>query len=180
MTNRLFLAVSPPEVVRRRVRAALPAAELFPDGVRWTSPVRWHVTLRFLGDCEVPAVVAAMAAAELPTAEAVLGPGLGSFGRSVLHVPVHGLDELARTVTAATTGLGQPPQFDTFTGHLTIARVRRGTRLAAPARAALRSVEVAERFTVRCVELFDSRGGAGGPTYVQLAQWSIPTGADPC
>lgn len=179
MTNRLFLAVSPPDAVRRRLQAALPHRDLFPAGVRWTAPTAWHVTLRFLGDCEAAAVVAALAGAELPAADAVLGPGLGSFGRSVIHVPVRGLDALAAAVSAATIGVGAPPQFDTFTGHLTVARVRRGTRLGAAARAALRSVVVAERFPVTGVELLGGRPTDGATTYEQIKHWSIPPATDP-
>ena len=44
---RLFVAVWPPvDVVERLSELPRPAV----DGVRWTTPDQWHVTIRFLGE----------------------------------------------------------------------------------------------------------------------------------
>ena len=119
---RLFVAVwPPPEVVE--VLAALERPDV--EGVRWTPPSQWHVTLRFLGevpDGEVDGVVGRLAAAVagLSPAEVVLGERLAAFGPSVLYAPVKGLGSWAAAVGEEPVGDGP------FVGHVTVARGRRG------------------------------------------------------
>jgi 2'-5' RNA ligase len=158
---RLFVAIWPPPPVV----AALSELER-PDGgtVRWTAPSRWHVTLLFLGppaphepDDRVPpadsgtdtAVDDAIARLGRIPLEAYtgmvarLGTVTATFGRSVLIVPVLGLDTLAGAVrTAYSPGPGSSVGTDrvgtdrvgtdrvgtdpaAFNGHLTLGRARR-------------------------------------------------------
>lgn len=116
-TVRLFVAVwPPPEVVD--LLAALPRPAV--DGLRWTTPDQWHVTLRFLGTVSLDAVsldVGALSYPPPPTA--VLRPEAVRLGRDVLALPVDGLDDLARVV--------DPTPARPFRGHLTLARSRRGS-----------------------------------------------------
>lgn len=124
---RLFVAVVPPADVVAAV-AALPRPQV--DGLRWTGPEQWHVTLRFLGRVDdVEEAARALRSARAGAAQAVLGPATGRFGQRVLHVPVGGLDEAAAAVTAATAGLGEPPEDRPFAAHLTLARVSKGARV---------------------------------------------------
>jgi 2'-5' RNA ligase len=108
----------------RAALAALPRPE-WPTA-RWTPPEQWHVTLVFLGSCPVEAALAALPRAGGPPADAVAGPRVERLGRHVLMLPVAGVDALARSVRAAFAGVGQPPE-PTFRGHLTLARLRRGS-----------------------------------------------------
>jgi len=56
----------------------------------------------------------------------VLGAATAWFrGRQILHVPVTGLDALARAVADATVAWGEGADDPLFSGHLTLARVRR-------------------------------------------------------
>ena len=124
---RLFVAVAPPEDVLDRV-AALPRPEV--AGLRWTSRPQWHVTLRFFGRVDDPAVaVEALARVHAAPAEAVLGPATGRFGQRVLHVPVAGLEAMAAGIVGATADIGEPPEDRPFSGHLTLARIARGARV---------------------------------------------------
>ncbi|MDQ4097048.1 MAG: RNA 2',3'-cyclic phosphodiesterase, partial [Actinomycetota bacterium] len=124
---RLFVAVWPPPDVVERV-AAVPRPSL--PGLRWTDPAQWHVTLRFLGRVHDAAPVEeALADVVAAPVEAVVGPEVGRFGQRVLHVPVGGLGDLAAAVASATAALGEPPEDRAFSGHLTLARVRRGARV---------------------------------------------------
>ena len=123
---RLFVAVWPPEDVLEAV-AALDRPAV--DGLRWTRPDQWHVTLRFLGQTDLEPVRAALAGVEVVPATARLGPVVGRFGHRVLHVPVAGLDAVAGAVVAATAGLGRPPDDRPFAGHLTLGRVAKGARV---------------------------------------------------
>ena len=119
--GRLFVAVWPPREVLDVV-GALPRARQ--PGVRWTTRDQWHITLRFLGTCSVPAAVEALAGVEGVTTTASLGPRVGRLGRGVLIVPVAGLDALAVATVSATDHIGRPPDPRPFLGHLTLARLR--------------------------------------------------------
>lgn len=87
------------------------------------------MTLRFFGEIDVDdGVVAgqrvAEAARHAPPAEAELGPAVATLGRSVLHVPVAGLEALAQALVARSAEIGQPPGLRPFSGHITLARQR--------------------------------------------------------
>lgn len=123
---RLFIAVWPPAEVVAAV-AGLARPDL--QGVSWTRPEQWHITLRFLGwvpDDALPVVVDAVEAIELPDEAPVvtLGPATACFGRRVLQVPARGLEALAAATVHATAGVGEPPEPRPFAGHLTLARSR--------------------------------------------------------
>jgi 2'-5' RNA ligase len=167
---RLFVAVWPPEPVLDVV-AGLSRTEVV--GLRWTGRHQWHVTLRFLGtvgDGE-PVVEALRTATDgLGTVEAVLGPAVGRFGNRVLHVPVAGVDELARRTVDATRGLGRPPDDREFSGHLTLARVAKGARVDLRR---LAGESVSERWTVGEVCLVESHLGPAGSRYEVLERFPL-------
>ena len=118
---RLFVAVWPSDEVGATL-AGLPRPGV--PGLRWTRHDQWHVTLRFLGESDQEAAAAALADLAAQPAVAELGPVTRLLGQRIVVVPVDGLDELARTVVAATVGLGGPPEDWPFTGHLTLARAK--------------------------------------------------------
>lgn len=111
-------------------------------------PEKLHVTLRFLGDAAFD--VETCRAQRLPAATAVLAATTATFGRRVLQVPVSGLEALAAAV--------DPHPDRPFSGHLTLARSRRGkdlrprTGVAVPAAALV-------PWPVREVTLVASAGG---------------------
>jgi 2'-5' RNA ligase len=94
------------------------------EGVRYTRPDQWHVTLRFLGSCAVDDALRAFGVVEADRSDAELGPAVARLGRSVVVVPVRGLEPLAEAVVRATAQVGEPPDPRPFTGHVTIARLR--------------------------------------------------------
>jgi RNA 2',3'-cyclic 3'-phosphodiesterase len=118
---RLFVAVWPPADVGASI-AALARPEV--DGLRWMTEDQWHVTLRFLGECDVDDAMAALSTVDAALTTAVMGPVTGRFARRVLHVPVAGLDEVAGRVITKTKRVGKPPEPRPFNGHLTLARSR--------------------------------------------------------
>ena len=122
--SRLFVAAPVPDSVRDLLAARLPRPE--EPGVRWVPAHQWHVTLRFVGeldDTDEVALVAALNRLDAPAASARLGPRVSRLGRSVVCLPVSGLDELAEAVRATTADIGDPPDRP-FVGHLTLARLR--------------------------------------------------------
>ncbi len=175
-TARLFVGVRPPPEVSALLSSlARPAL----DAVRWTAPEQWHVTLAFLGNVplsrieEVGAATVAATARAAVAPEAHLGPSTRRLGRSVLCVPVAGLDALALPVRRAlgellfVAGLDGP-----FVGHLTLARSR-GRRGVVPA--SLAGVPLEARWQVREVDLVRSELGRSGARYTTLVRATVPS-----
>ena len=163
---RLFLAVWPPD----EVVAALTALRRKDQrGVRFVAPDNWHVTLRFLGEAHVDAVIEALDGVDLPPAQVRLGPGVDVLDGRALVLPVAGLDTLAAAVIARTKHLGQPPR-KRFNGHLTLARLKPHAAMP-PALGALAGGE----FDVEEIALVQSRLRPEGARYEALHAWPVPT-----
>jgi len=165
---RLFVAVWPPTAVVARL-AALERPPI--EGVRWTAPDQWHVTLRFLGEVEDESpIVEALDRVSLPGATAVIGPSAVRLGHHILALPVTGLDDLAAVVEAVTADIGDPPDHRPFQGHLTLARSRRPVRPGTLD--GLVTAEVAGTWKVEVVTVVASRlstGAAEGSRYDVVA-----------
>ena len=169
---RLFVAVwPPPEVVEVLAALERPAV----DGVRWTTPSQWHVTLRFLGEVADEAVPDVegwfrTACATLAPVEARLAEATARFGRGVLHVPVDGLAPWAASVGGDVPGgVARPPAGGPFAGHVTLARARRG-RASVAALAGRPLPPGARSWTASSAALVRSRLGPGGSVYTDLAR----------
>jgi 2'-5' RNA ligase len=80
--------------------------------------------------------------------------------------PVNGIDVLAAAVIQATAGLGSLDPRQTFTGHITIARIKRG----AVVRKVVGMLCQAE-FEVNEVALVESRLHPDGARYATIATW---------
>ena len=100
------------------------------DGLRWSAPEAWHITLQFLGatapaqyDCVV-AHLRAIKATPVP----VRLEGLGFFERAGVFfagVPLSPeLVSLQKSVTAATSQCGFKPEDRPYHPHITLARNR--------------------------------------------------------
>lgn len=167
----MFVAVTPPESVLDEVEGLVARLRDLRQGgsqVRWTRRAQWHVTLRFLGEVEEQAlVVAALAALPRDVPGPVgcrVGPAVEVLGRSVLCLPVAGLDDLAAAVTKATAAIGRPPDARAFRGHLTLARLDR--RHPDPTGWVGQPFEA--RWPVAEVEVVRSRRGRDGSRYEML------------
>lgn len=119
-TARCFVALVPPaEVVDQLAGLRDPTL----DGVRWSRPEQLHVTLRFLGDVDPLAAVAAVGGVRHGPVEVGLGPEVVRMFDTVLALPVRGVDGLAAAVRTCTAEL-VPDDGRGFVGHLTLARIR--------------------------------------------------------
>lgn len=166
---RLFLAVWPPDHVVEELRGLRRKDQ---RGVRFLDPDTWHVTLRFLGDCAIDGVVAALDGLDEPTAIARLGPGVDVLSGRSLVVPVSGLDDLAAAIARRTVAIGEPPR-RRFIGHLTLARLK--PQVAPPP--ALGSF-VDTTFVVDEIALVSSRLHPEGARYTIESTWALSGGAD--
>lgn len=170
---RLFVAIWPPEEVVERL-AGLPRPG--DPAVRWTTPDQWHVTLRFLGEVEgslVHDLAAALrvAASSLPPVDVELGPTSVRLGRTILALPVRGVDELAAAVGAATAPAVPEHRPQVFRGHLTLARAR--GRRSVPE--ALVGPGVAGSWPATSIALVGSELLASGARYTDVVV--VPLGA---
>jgi len=161
---RLFVAVWPPDDVVSELTALRRKDQ---RGVRFVPPESWHITLRFLGEAHPDDVADALDRTPLAPARARLGPGVDVLADRALVVPVHGIDDLAAGVTAATAPIGDPPR-RRFTGHLTVARLQR--RATVPA--ALGAYVTAE-FDIAEIALVQSRLHPQGARYETLRTWPV-------
>lgn len=147
----------------------LPAVAALPrppqEGVRWLDRGLWHVTLRFLGDCDPDEVGTALDGARLPHVTPRLGPTVTLLGRHHLVVPVRGVGPLQVAVQRATRGIGRPPADRPFVGHLTLASLADGVRPP------LLGAAVSDDFDGAAVALVDSVAAEGGRTHRVVATW---------
>jgi len=128
-TRRLFLAVFPPPAAIASLETfSAPLRDLSEaqgyKSLRWTTPERWHITLRFLGNATSEEVMEALEDFTAAPCTVSLGPATESLGRGVLMLPASGLEDLAKRLIALTAEVGRPPEDRDFRGHLTLARSR--------------------------------------------------------
>ena len=161
---RLFVAVWPSEEICRALEM-LPRLEA--PGLRWARSGQWHVTLRFLGDCDPDEAVAALAGLAARSAVAELGPATRLLGGRIVIVPVAGLDDLATMVVAGTAGLGEPPEDRVFKGHLTLAKSK------GPVPPGAVGMPIGASFPVDDVCLVRSRTLSESASYETLERFSL-------
>jgi RNA 2',3'-cyclic 3'-phosphodiesterase len=128
---RCFVAVEVPEEVREAVARAREELRRAEADVKWVEPGNLHLTLKFLGELEAPALARLFealgaAAARRPRMRLAF-EGLGFFP-GVLWAGCAGdlepLAGLAEAVERAAESVGVPREGRPFTAHLTIGRVK--------------------------------------------------------
>ena len=180
---RTFVAMEPPAGLRSAL-AGVPAAASLPAtaSVRWTPPENLHLTLRFLGDTPeeqlapladaLDAIAAGAASFELELGAAGVFPD--ARAARVLWVGLVDADRklrrLRNQVEAAVRGLGWKREGRPFQPHLTLARLRRPTRL--PAGGWIETVPRC-RFSVKEISLIRSTLKPAGAEYGVLHRASL-------
>jgi len=129
---RLFVAIELPEDVREslsHLQAGLP-------GARWTPPENMHLTLRFIGEVQEPAVDEIGEALWRIRAEgfSLALKGLGKFGGESKRSPARtlfvgvepnrALSDLASRIEQSIVDAGFPPETRKFHAHITLARLK--------------------------------------------------------
>ena len=188
--RRLFVALEPPEPVRRRLAALAAdlrrAAGRAADEVRWVEPEKVHLTLQFLGavpEERVPAVseaVRAAAGAARPLSLEVKGAGGFPNARRprVLWAGVAGdvepLAALAADLGARLAPLGFAPEDRPFSPHLTLGRARDGRGAPGLAGALARTAQ-ADGCPWRASELVlvESHLSPKGPRYERVGAFVL-------
>ncbi len=178
---RLFVALPLPAEVRAALAEATAGLRRSEDGLRWTRPEGWHLTVAFLGEVddhradEVTAVVTEAAVAHAPV-ELSLGEA-GRFGRRVLwagvdDAPPGAVAALGADVQAALAAAELPVARRGVHAHLTLARAGR----SAVSDATVAAVTVPDgRWVADTVSVWRSHLGRGPARYEEVA--SVALGA---
>jgi 2'-5' RNA ligase len=133
---RVFVAVDPPAEVVDDLDAFLDARRDAGDGLRWTPPSQWHLTLAFMAAAPERVVEDLVGhLGEAVERRAPVGLAIGGGGcfpdvsrARVLWAGVQGgtaLAPLARSVRSACAVVGAAPEGGPFRAHLTLARIPR-------------------------------------------------------
>lgn len=184
----LFVALWPPDQVRKRLERAVRAARPTAPELRWTPPERWHLTLVFLGEpaVRVPELSAALERAleGHPPPDLFLD-GWGVFPRaggpghraSVVWAGVRGdgLPELAGALAEAARGAGVPVSSRPFVPHVTLARARRPRDVTRTLRALGPAPDTGWR--ADRIALVESRP-SGPDRYRTVRSWGLPWGSE--
>lgn len=136
--TRTFIALPLPNELRLAIDSALAAPREHVSGVRWVEPGNLHLTLKFYGDVDdasIEAITARLAALKTAPFEISL-EGLGAFPSwprpRVVWVGLSPagplLTSLVESIEAFSSALGFPRETRPFRPHLTIGRVRQGSR----------------------------------------------------
>jgi 2'-5' RNA ligase len=127
---RLFVGIPLGTQVLGELMQVVNRLRLPEDGLRWTAPATWHITLQFLGEAsgeQYESLLASLCKVEQPKFSVKLET-LGGFERSgVFIVSVQlSLELLAlqKSVLAATGPCGFQPETRPYQPHITLARSR--------------------------------------------------------
>ncbi len=180
--RRLFVALDPPDAVRRRLAALAVdlrrAAGRHADDVRWVPPENVHLTLQFLGAVpeervpEIEAAIRSAAAAVRPLSLELRGAGGFPNARRPRVVwagiagEIDALSTLVADLGRRLAPLGFPPEERPFSAHLTLGRARDGRGAPGLAGALAHAAEAdGTPWRASDVVLFESHLSPKGPRY---------------
>jgi 2'-5' RNA ligase len=173
---RCFVAVPIGERLRAELAAAADHWRPRPDleGLRWTDPAGWHVTLAFLGSVDASAVPELAARLEPIRDHAPMRlatGGLGAFpSRRRARVAWYGIADPDRRLAQLGEDVARALGLDTgapFRGHVTLARARKDPIDLRPWLASASAPD--GELAVERVELMRSHTGRGPARYETLA-----------
>jgi 2'-5' RNA ligase len=125
---RLFIGIPLAVAVIDQLSAVSAKLKSREDGLRWTAPESWHITLQFLGNAtpkDYECLAARLEELRSPTV-AIQLEGLGFFDRAgIFNAGVRVTPELLvlqERVTAATARCGYVPETRPYHPHITLAR----------------------------------------------------------
>lgn len=176
---RLFVGISLAEAVIGELAAVAARLRRREDGLRWTEPDSWHITLQFLGntDPETYACLAARLAEVRSSPVPVRLAELGCFDRAGVFFAGVGLTPellaLERLVTEATARCGFAAETRPFHPHITLARAKgRGQGIRA-LQDRIERRPAFTRFVAREFLLYESHLSPSGARYEIRARFAL-------
>jgi RNA 2',3'-cyclic 3'-phosphodiesterase len=178
---RLFIGIPLADAVVRKLSALCGRLHAGTDGLRWSAPESWHVTLQFLGSTteEQYACVAGRLGEIRSAPVPIRLGGLGIFERAgIFHVEVEPSDELValqQQVTAHTAPCGFEPEDRPYRPHITLARTKgdAGRRQLKQVKERVKAERQLAAFSAQEFLLYESHLGAGGSKYEVRARFAL-------
>ena len=178
---RLFVAIPLAAEVTDALQRLVRKLQSGEDGLRWSAPESWHITLRFLGETSAETyvrLVARLMDVKSPVIPVRLD-GTGFFKRSgVFFAGVNVSQEmlgLEKRVQAATSLCEFVAEDRPFHPHVTLARANGDNRRTVLRRLKLRENDKARfpAFTATEFVLYEAFLGAGGSRYAVLERFRL-------
>ena len=180
---RLFVGLPLASEVLKELSEAVARLKAPHDGLRWTMPETWHITLQFLGNTDQKhgdCALARLAEIHAGPVQVQLGE-LGFFDRAGVFfvdvVPSPDLVALAEKVTVATGKCGFLTESRPYHPHITLARAK-GEGRGRPLKALQYRVPQGRRFTgFRATEflLYESHTLPEGAKYEVRGRFALGT-----
>jgi 2'-5' RNA ligase len=168
---RLFVGIPLGDAVVSALSAFTARLRTPDDGLRWSSPAGWHVTLQFLGKTtadQLSCITSALNKIRFEAFKITLNRP-GYFDRSgVFFVGVHGLPELLeiqKQVTKATSLCGFTAEERPYHPHITLARAKAGGSGLRHLKEGLDSAEKFPAFTAQEFVVYESFLQPGGSRF---------------
>lgn len=172
---RLFIGIPLAPAVAEQLGGLRARLESPGDGLRWSTPESWHITLQFLGatsKSEYACVVQRLRCLHAPFVPIQL-EGIGFFDRAgVFFAGIHATPALASLqalVTAATSHCGFQPEDRPYHPHITLARRKGQSNGIRNLKARIESLHVTAprfcAFTAPDFLLYESVPGPSGSHY---------------
>ena len=168
---RLFIGIPVSVAVTAELAAISARLRVHADGLRWSAPESWHITLQFLGSAtpEQYACVAARLRELHRLSVSICLDGLDFFDRAgIFYVGVHTTPELLalqQCITGATGHCGFIPETRPYQPHITLARSKGGRSDLLALRSRLGPPPVFTRFAASEYLLYESVPGPAGSRY---------------
>jgi 2'-5' RNA ligase len=179
---RLFVGIPLAAAVTDELRASSARLRSAGDGLRWTAPESWHITLQFLGNTgrePYECVVTQLRGVRSPFVSVCL-EWLSCFERAgVLIARVRLTPELLLLqgwVTAATQPCGFMPEARPYQPHITLARSKGHGHDLNEIKAKIRLQPNFTRFVAQEFLLYESFLGGGGSRYEVRERFSLDRG----
>lgn len=175
---RLFVGMPLADAVLDELRRVCERLRRTGDGLRWTAPESWHITLQFLGSCSEAqsTCVAERLRTVTWSAVPVELEGLGFFERAgVFWAGVRVSPQLAglqRRVVTATGGCGFAAEEREYRPHITLARDKGGLR---GLQARVGAAPAFPSFVAREFCLYESFTAPEGARYVVRERFAVET-----
>jgi 2'-5' RNA ligase len=168
---RLFIGISLAPVVVEELASLAERLKSPSDGLRWSAPAGWHITLQFLGKTsteQYACLVLALRRIRFSPFAVQLEPP-GFFDRAGVFFAGVGLSpwlvQLQELVVAATTPCGFTSEDRPYHPHITLARTKPGRSALAALKPRIGQVKQFSGFTAREFLLYESFPGPDGSRY---------------
>lgn len=178
---RLFVGIALNEDAKQALERLTLRLRAKDDGLRWSLPEQWHITLVFLGEIEAAAIKGLEGElGKLRSDEIALEmDGLGVFERAgILYAAVEvlpGLAKLQRSVEAVARGCGVEVEERPYRPHITLARSRNrdGRQTLERLRDGLERQRLQERWSANEFVLYVSEASPEGARYRVLRRFPL-------